>query len=308
MATRSGRMRRLVAGAALMPVALVAGLSGSAASLPPQASPVGEEHAHTHGPDGLALDRRAAAPAAVYDAPAPAPWSPSEYDGAVFTADGADLTELATFHAVYPYPPDQPSRFKQYAAMFQADAREASALLDRLYGRGIRFDMRSAAGGGPGVMLDITVVRSKWRARQLSGANQFSLVANELAAKGFTDPDKKYAVWLDAGSKACGQAHLYQDTRRSNANSNEGRTTAIVYRPYNPGDASGGFCRWRTLLHELGHNMGALQSVAPSAFDGAHCNDSAEDTMCYTSATSLDTATRCSTTGTTTTGTRSPCR
>lgn len=52
---------------------------------------------------------------------------------------------------------------------------------------------------------------------------------------------------------------------------------------------TGGFCRGRTLRHELGHKLGALQSVAPHAYDGAHCNDSGEDTMCYTAATSVDT-------------------
>jgi hypothetical protein len=268
---------------------LVAGLSGQAASLPPEASPVGEEHAHTHGPDGLALDPRGPAPAAAYAVDAPAAWDASEYDTTtVFTEDRPDLTGLPTFHAIYMYPADQPSRFSTYAAMFQADARQASTLLNTLYGRGVRFDMRAA--GAPAVLLDITVVRSKWKARQLSGGNQFSLVANELAAKGFKSSDKKYVVWLDAGSQACGQGHLYQDPRRTSANYNEGRTTAIVYRPYPSGDpATGGFCRGRTLLHELGHNMGALQKDAPSSFDDAHCNDSAEDVMCYTSATSADT-------------------
>ena len=291
MTTRSGRMRRLVVGAALMPVALVAGLSGEAASLPPQASPVGAEHAHTHGPDGLALDPRGPAPAAAYAVDALAAWDKSEYDGEALTTDepSLDLTTLPTFHAVYLYPADQPSRFAEFAAMFQADAREASAMLNRLYGRGVRFDMRFAAGGGPATMLDITVVRSRWKARQLSGSNQFSVVANELAARGFTDPDKKYVVWLDAGSRACGQGHLHQDTRRSAANANEGRTTAVVYRPHRSDPATGGFCRGRTLLHELGHNMGALQAIAPHSFDDAHCDDSAEDTMCYTSATSADT-------------------
>ena len=287
MASTSGRVRRLVVAGALLPVALVAGLAGEAASLPPQASPVGEEHAHTHGPDGVGLDPRGRTPAAApYDVDAPAPWTAAQYDGQVHTTDQPDLTTLPTFHAVYVHPADKPSRFGQFAAMFQADARDASALLTELYGRGIRFDERAGAGGAR--YLDITVVRSKYKARQLSSGNQFSLVANELAAKGFTAPNKKYAVWLDAGSQACGQGHLYQDTRRSGANYNEGRTTAIVYRPYNSADASGGFCRGRTLRHELGHNMGALQSVAPHAFDGAHCDDSAEDTMCYTSATSVD--------------------
>ena len=114
-------------------------------------------------------------------------------------------------------------------------------------------------------------------------------MSNELSSRGFTNPNKKYAVWLDAGSSYCGQAHLYQDTRRSPANNNEARTTAIVYRPYSTSDpATGGFCRGRTLLHEVGHNLGALQQVAPNAFDGAHCDDSAEDVMCYESQTSFD--------------------
>lgn len=280
-------MRRLAAGAALMPVALVAGLSGEAASLPPQASPVGAEHARTHGPDGLALDPRGPAPAAPYAVDALAPWDRSEYDGVAFTADRPDLTTLPTFHAVYLYPADQPSRFEQFAAMFQADARAASKMLNLLYGRGVRFDMRAAAGGAQ--LLDITVVRSRWRANQLGGNNQFGLVEKELAARGFDSPDKKYVVWLDAGSRACGQGNLYRDTARSGANANEGPTTAVVYRPHRSDPATGGFCRGRTLLHELGHNMGALQAVAPHSFDGAHCDDSAEDTMCYTSATSVDT-------------------
>lgn len=287
MTTRSGRMRRLVAGAALMPVALVAGLSGEAASLPPQASPIGGAHARTHGPDGLALDPRGPAPAAAYAVDALAAWDKAEYDGGAFGTDQPDLTDLPTFHAVYLYPADQSSRFAPFAAMFQADAREVSAMLNRLYGRGIRFDMRSAAGGGQ--LLDITVVRSRWRARELSRSNQFNLVANELAANGLTSSDKKYVVWLDAGSRACGQGNLYHDTARSSANANEGPTTAVVYRPYRSDVTTGGFCRGRTLLHELGHNMGALQRIAPHSFDDAHCDDSAEDAMCYTSATSVDT-------------------
>ena len=56
-----------------------------------------------------------------------------------------------------------------------------------------------------------------------------------------------------------------------------------MYRPYTTSDGlTGGFCRGRTLLHELGHNLGALQSGAPNAFDGAHCDDDNNDTMCYT--------------------------
>lgn len=288
MGISSGRVRRVVVAGALLPLALVAGLAGEAASLPPQASPVGVEHAHTHGPDAIALDPRGPAPAdAPYDVDELAAWAEEKYDGLAPTTDQPDLTTLPTIHAIYVYPADRSSRFARFAPMFQADARDASALLAEQYQRGIRFDERRGDDGSN--YLDITVVKSRYRYQKLSSASQFNLVANELAARGFTSANKKYAVWLDAGSQYCGQGHLYQDTRRSALNYNEGRTTAIVYRPYDPGDSSGGFCRGRTLRHEIGHNLGALQKIAPHAFDGAHCDDSAEDTMCYRTANAIDT-------------------
>ncbi len=284
------RIAAVAATALLAPVLLLAG-SSPAGSLPDQAAPAGHEHAHTHGPDGLALDRggpNRVAAAEPYAVDAHAAWSKSEWDGQVNRSDEPDLTAAPQIHAVYVYPARATSRFLDFAAMFQADARQANTLLGTRDSR-LGFDERLGADGATRY-LDITVFQSKYRARQLSGSNQFSLVANELAAlPEFNKPNKKYVVWLDAGSRYCGQATLYHDTTRSELNANNGRTTGIVYRPHSTTNGEGGFCRGRTLLHELGHNLGALQVDAPSSFDDAHCNDSAEDVMCYTSQTSNDT-------------------
>lgn len=279
------RSRRVaVAVVAVAGVLYVAPTGSSAQTLPSQASPVAEEH--THGPDGLELDRRGRPSAAeAYLVDAPAPWTDGQHDEALNEVDVHDGVRegLPMFHAIYIYPSDKASRFTQLASMFQADARDSSRLLEMEYQRAIRFDER-------GSMLDITVFRSRYNSKQLAGARQFNLVHDELLANGFSKSNKKYVVWLDAASKYCGQAHLSQDTRRISTNANQGRSLAIVYRPYAMTDpTSGGFCRGRTLRHELGHTMGALQSVAPHAYDGAHCNDSNEDTMCYVSATSTDT-------------------
>lgn len=288
MRGRGGRFRVVALALAVVPPALLGGLADDAASLPEPVASAAEER--THGPDGLELYRpRGQVAAAPYDVDEAAPWAPEEWDGALNTADQADLVELPTVHAVYVYPADKLSRFREFAAMFQADARQATGVLASLYGRGIRFDERLSADATT-VYLDITEFKSKYRSGQLGGRDQFKLVAKELAAhQEFDDPDKKYAVWLDASSRYCGQANLSHDTQRAAENQNELRTTAIVYRPYDAKNADGGFCRGRTLLHELGHNLGALQEVAPNAFDGAHCDDSAEDAMCYTSETSSDT-------------------
>ena len=286
------RARRLLVLAALS--AAVAALSaGPVSSLPPQASESGHEHAHTHGPDGLDLDprgRRTAAPGfAVDDALAPSGWQTAPYDGLAPTADQPDVAELATlpqYHAVYLYPSNKPPRYAQFARMFQADARAVSSFLDARYGRSVRWDERAGTDGNR--YVDVTVVRSAYNAKQLGSGNQFTYVDRELK-RVFGNGAKKYVAWLDAGSRYCGQGHLYQDTRRQAGNSNELRTTAIVYRPYSTTDAnSGGFCRGRTLLHEIGHTLGAVQQVAPHAFDGAHCDDDDNDVMCYTSAASFD--------------------
>ncbi len=284
-----GRVRIFVVVSMVALAALGGATAGPAAGLPEQASPTAVEH--THGPDGLDLDGRGrgkpgVVAAAPYDVDAHAPWSASQWTGGTQTADVADDTTLPQFHAIYLYPSNATSRFTQFAAMIQADARQASNRLNGL-GKAVRWDTR-----GGGALIDITVVRSSNTAKRLGSGNQFTLVKNEIASKGFTKANKKYIVWLDAGSSYCGQGELYQDTRRTAANSSELKTTAIVYRPYPTNDpTTGGFCRGRTAMHEMGHNLGAIQKVAPHAFDGAHCNDSAEDVMCYTSATSNDTGT-----------------
>ncbi|MEY2477683.1 MAG: hypothetical protein QOG87_2998 [Actinomycetota bacterium] len=268
--------------------ALGGATAGPAAGLPDQASPTGEEHAHSHGPDGVDLDGRGRGKPGVVAAPpyavdAHAPWSSGQWTGGTQTSDVADANALPQFHAIYMYPSNGTSRFSQFAAMIQADARQASDRLNAL-GKAVRWDTRNG-----GTLIDITVVRSSNTAKRLGSASQFTLVKNEIASRGLNKTNKKYIVWLDAASQYCGQGELYQDTRRTAANNNELKTTAIVYRPYPTNDpATGGFCRGRTAMHEMGHNLGAVQGVAPHAFDGAHCNDSAEDVMCYTSATSFD--------------------
>ena len=242
---------------------------------------------HTHGPDRKTLDPRPKAPAATYDVDTHAAWSAADHDGQAFSTDQPDTTSLPTVHAVYMYPSDGQNRFSKFAAMFQADARDASRLLG--YGRQVRWDERIGADGTTRY-LDITVIRSSQRTNKLGGSNQFKLVGQELTNRGMTNPNKKYVVWLDAGSRFCGQAQLYQDTRRSADNYNERRLHSVIYRPYATTDpATGGWCRGRTVMHEVGHTLGAVQTVAPNNSDGAHCDDSAEDVMCYRTTSPPDT-------------------
>ncbi|HEX2700253.1 MAG TPA: hypothetical protein VHM89_08645 [Acidimicrobiales bacterium] len=303
MAQSRGWIGRALVAAGTTAALLVGGLPGQASSAPDAgsgldaaaaASAVGTAHSHrTHGPDSVDLDRHGVA-AAPFAADAETPWSPADYDGASYQRDRPDLAALAGLpmvHVVYVYPREKSSRLSAFGAMFQADARDASRLLKDQYGRGIRFDERPDTRTGRPPVVDITSFHSRYRTSELSGTNQFDVVAGEITGDGrFSNPDKKYVVFLDAPSQYCGQGQLAHDTQRSAANANELRTVSIVYRPYDASDpTTGGFCRGRTMRHELGHNLGALQAAAPNAFDGAHCDDSNEDTMCYVFTTAPDT-------------------
>ena len=284
-------MRRSITTLALLAVTLLA-LAGPGTA-GPSARANHRAHEHTHGPDGKWMDRQTSPAAEPYEVDAHAPWSAADWDGLAPTTDRPDLTSLPTVHAIYLYPSDATSRFQEFAAMFQADAKQASDRINTSYGRAIRFDMRSGNCYQSGAnCLDITVVKSRHDTATLSTSGVFNTVYSEVAALFPNYSSKKYVVWLDAPNRtACGQGTLYQDAKRyANNSNNVRRTLSIIYRPYDTSDPlTGDFCRGRTLLHELGHNMGALQRRAPNQFDGAHCDDSAEDVMCYRSHTSNDT-------------------
>jgi len=207
--------------------------------------------------------------------PPDTPWSSADYDGKQFGADQADTTTLPTIHAVYLYPSDAPNRFASFAAMFQRDARRGSAQLQSALGYGFRWDDRVDATGRR--LLDVTVLRSGYNLKKLSGSSQFSLARSEVAAK-LANPNKKYMIWLDAPSSYCGQSDTVSGTTRTASNAANGRTYTLVYRYYDAANAQGGFCA--PILHELFHSMGAVSPSAPHYTAGAHCVDNANDILC----------------------------
>ncbi len=286
------RSRRLALVAALTGAVTLAGLAGPAGAEPgttlsDSASEPGREYAHTHGPDGLELDRRGRPGSSVVAQPVDeqltGEWLPTGPVPPVTSDQPDTFGDLPQIHLVYVYPADLKVPRTEFLAMFEADARAAQDFLQNKYGRSVRFDETEGR-------IDITTLKSKSRTSALGGRRQFSLVKEDLA-RAFPDsesPRKKYIAWLDAPSKYCGQGELYGDWHRDTGNWNDLRTTGIVYRPYDSKNVDGGFCRGRTLLHELGHNLGALYEGAPNAFDGAHCDDDKNDAMCYQGNSAFD--------------------
>jgi hypothetical protein len=252
----------------------------------------------THGPDPVAVAAGPESPAVPLRAAkrsvaakvVPTAWCGSESatDDVLHQVDNGTYR----YHGVYMLPADAPDRFGSLATAMQTDAFQASSLLESSYGRAIRFDIGTSCGPQ---YLDISVVRMPETRAELAAlagtpSGTFDAVTGALDAAGFqtiqpTDTiesagarTRNYVVWFDgpAPASSCGQATIYDDPSRGPENLNNfGGKAAIVFRNGN------GFCSSNAVRHEIGHNLGALQRVAPHAFDGSHCNDAYEDTMCY---------------------------
>jgi hypothetical protein len=255
----------------------------------------------THGPDPAAVAAGSESPAVPANARrrvAAAKLVPSTWCGTESASDNL-VNEVDNgafrYHAVYMLAADAPDRFRTLASSMQTDAFQASSLLESSYGRAIRFDIGTSCGPR---YLDISAVRMAETSAQLAAlartpTGTFDAVTRALDAAGLatiqpTDTmdeaaahTRNYVVWLDAPAppSSCGQATIYDDPSRGPDNLNNfGGKAAIVFRNGN------GFCSSNAVRHEIGHNLGGLQSVAPHAFDGSHCNDAYEDTMCYPNA------------------------
>ena len=86
-----------------------------------------------------------------------------------------------------------------------------------------------------------------------------------------TRSDRKYLVWVDAAVGICGLGEVYGDTRPGQENrNNRGPSYARVDTP----------CWQYAELHEIFHNLGAVQRDAPHPSAAWHCTDEA-DVMCY---------------------------
>jgi hypothetical protein len=253
---------------------LLAALTGAAAA---PAAPA----QRTHGPDAATAAAPIAGVARASDWCANADQGANQFDNGPYR-----------YRAVYVHPADRPSRLANVGGELEAAAFGASGLIERLYGRAVRFDVGTPCGRG---RLDIASVRLPLTYDQLAaiaaagGSATFDAVAEGLRAGGFAMPagdapveqlaplTENFLVWLDAPAPArsCGQGTALLDSTRTEANLNNlGGKLALIFRR---GDE---FCGPDTIRHEIGHNLGALQLDAPNTTDGVHCNDAFEDTMC----------------------------
>lgn len=206
---------------------------------------------------------------------------------AVDSADRSDIacTPTTSKHVtlVYARPSDRTSRYTTVRPLLQQEAYKMSAFLDAesqavSSDNGKRLRFRCDDDGTP------TVLNATLPALGASTGSSFSQVVDGLKGLGyehFSDSGalERYVVFYDAPSSggAAGTGHLYEDSSPSADNlNNKGGMYAVEYR----WTYGGGVPHWDVMLHEAGHNMGALSDNAPHSSGAGHCNDGL-DIMCY---------------------------
>ena len=133
-------------------------------------------------------------------------------------------------------------------------------------GRGIRLDTYQG-------QLDVSFFRLATTSSAAAARPVFA-ISTELAAAGFSTPDKIYAVYYDGASTlACGDgAFLYPSEYLTGSDSRSGTRCTGSFGVSPPGYFDFG------LLHELVHSLGYVPTCAPHAAD-QHVHDSPYDLM-----------------------------
>ena len=202
------------------------------------------------------------------------------------TVDNAFAVSAPQFKVVYAYPADRPNRFAQWKDALQRNV----SLIGRFMGaqsgalKAPRFDMGTDCGPQ---YVDIQVVAlPAGRAAYVDDMDALTTgVQNYAGAPGgprntviFADTLSSYGpgTWWGLGSR-------WGDDRAGSVNlSNRGGLRAAIWVPDGeaaPGLSSEGF--WpEGMLHEMSHNLGAVQESAPHSSGYGHCWDG-HDVMCY---------------------------
>ncbi len=210
----------------------------------------------THGPDpapteGTSLPRR---PDALRD------------PACVAGAQGEHYALVIFARAV-----DAPDTYAVHAPVIRDLVREANAWVNAAAAPDRHTaDLRVRCDGNA-----ITVVHAVLPTPKRSA--HFGTIVNDLWNMGYRDARVKYWIWYDdpAACPCGGVAFLYGDDRATPDNlNNAGPGAGPLY------SATFGYYSSLIMLHELGHNMGAVQSTARHSSQAYHCIDG-HDVMCY---------------------------
>ena len=232
------------------------------------AVPFAQSYLCTHGPDATPTPIDILRAEAALRAPAaPAP--------CVKTASETNYTGGKRIRVLYGVPSDR-TRSSTNRALIPGWLAQAS---DTLRTSGGKQRYRFYCTGDPAAITITTVTLDP-----IGTDGQFTyqdLVAS-MTRLGLTDRNMDYAVFVDqlgAAYPYSGQGSLESDTQPEPAlnDNNDASVGKLALIRLDPGFGDYGAL---VFMHEVGHNLGAVQGNAPHASGGSHCFDE-YDTLCY---------------------------
>lgn len=170
---------------------------------------------------------------------------------------------------VYARPFDAPDRSATMAPIIRDMMVHANSLWFREgLNSGLPSRLKMLCDGGELVVRHAALPTPK-------AATNVGTIFGDLNRLGYTSWHEKYWVWYDGFACWCaGIATIdYDDRLHPNNANNHGPDWAITF-------GVTGFWGWFVMMHEAGHNLGAVQLTSPNTSGGWHCNDG-WDVMCY---------------------------
>jgi hypothetical protein len=209
----------------------------------------------------------------------PAPWTGTERstDYTPSTSSGSKIK------LVYAYASDAPDRFGQYADIIQTDAKAVAETVAAASNgaKTLRFDTGTDGGAGYVDIASIQLPQSGAAYRAMNAASRSNAIRDYVKTVLPMSGTVHYAVYADGlygGDNIAGIAEMYNDTRKAAYNYNN--VYPLWAMVWGDGGASFSSSHRTTLLHEISHTLGAVQTNAPHATNYGHCSEQA-DVMCY---------------------------
>ena len=209
------------------------------------------------------------------------------------TANAVQPSTSAVIKVIYAYPTDIGNRLTTYAPVIQSGVKTMTERIAFESGnnKSLRFDLGTTAG--PGCVDIQTVALASPSSVYLAAPTQtFSVLRTELTAKvGAITGTRNFLVYADwiAVPGVAGEAQVRSDDTAAGTAHRSGGLWAMLYgrggtdffgsgTAFAPGTTSRSHLD--TALHEISHNLGAVQRSAPHHSASWHCLDES-DILCY---------------------------
>jgi hypothetical protein len=209
------------------------------------------------------------------------------------TANAVHPASSPVIKVIYAYPVDIGNRLSSYGPVIQSGVKTITERIAFESGntKSFRFDLGTAAGSQ---CVDIqTIALALPASAYLAVSGQtFSMIRTELTAKvGTGGGTRNYLVYADgiAVPGVAGEAQVRSDDTVAGSAHRTGGLWAMLYgrggtdfygsgTSFAPGTTSRSHVD--TAIHEISHNLGAVQRSAPHRSASWHCLDE-KDILCY---------------------------